>query len=95
MNQCAAHPISPPRVVPSLYFPALFQARLQRGNILLKQGSTQEAREDFEAVVRVKVLNLSLLTISSYFGSLTEQCIWLFFFFSCSAHQITKKLRSS
>ncbi len=28
-----------------------FQARLQRGNILLKQGSTQEAREDFQAVV--------------------------------------------
>lgn len=28
-----------------------FQARLQRGNILLKQGSTQDAREDFEAVV--------------------------------------------
>lgn len=28
-----------------------FQARLQRGNILLKQGNTQEAREDFEAVV--------------------------------------------
>lgn len=28
-----------------------FQARLQRGNILLKQGSTEDAREDFEAVV--------------------------------------------
>lgn len=27
------------------------QARLQRGNILLKQGNTQEAREDFEEVV--------------------------------------------
>uniref|UniRef100_A0A669BV21 DnaJ homolog subfamily C member 3 n=1 Tax=Oreochromis niloticus TaxID=8128 RepID=A0A669BV21_ORENI len=30
--------------------PDFLAARLQRGNILLKQGSTQEAREDFEAV---------------------------------------------
>lgn len=30
-----------------------FKARLQRGNILLKQGSTQDARQDFEAVVRL------------------------------------------
>lgn len=37
-----------------------FQARLQRGNILLKQGNTQEAREDFEAVVSFKFLNLLL-----------------------------------
>ncbi|MGH0186267.1 UNVERIFIED_CONTAM: hypothetical protein FKN15_020960 [Acipenser sinensis] len=29
----------------------LIVARLQRGNILLKQGSAQEAREDFEAVL--------------------------------------------
>lgn len=33
------------------------QARLQRGNILLKQGNTQEAREDFEAVVGFILLN--------------------------------------
>uniref|UniRef100_A0A669CAL0 DnaJ (Hsp40) homolog, subfamily C, member 3b n=1 Tax=Oreochromis niloticus TaxID=8128 RepID=A0A669CAL0_ORENI len=31
--------------------PDFLAARLQRGNILLKQGSTQEAREDFEAVI--------------------------------------------
>ncbi|XP_013769246.1 dnaJ homolog subfamily C member 3b isoform X1 [Pundamilia nyererei] len=31
--------------------PDFLAARLQRGNILLKQGSTQEAREDFEAVL--------------------------------------------
>lgn len=30
-----------------------FQARIQRGNILLKQGNTQEARDDFQAVVRL------------------------------------------
>ncbi|XP_061618977.1 dnaJ homolog subfamily C member 3b isoform X2 [Phyllopteryx taeniolatus] len=30
----------------------LSQARLQRGNILLKQGNAQEARDDFEAVLR-------------------------------------------
>lgn len=33
------------------------QARLQRGNILLKQGNTQEAREDFEAVVGFTLLH--------------------------------------
>uniref|UniRef100_A0A3Q4G3S4 DnaJ (Hsp40) homolog, subfamily C, member 3b n=1 Tax=Neolamprologus brichardi TaxID=32507 RepID=A0A3Q4G3S4_NEOBR len=32
--------------------PDFLAARLQRGNILLKQGSTQEAREDFEAVLQ-------------------------------------------
>uniref|UniRef100_A0A8C7W2X4 DnaJ (Hsp40) homolog, subfamily C, member 3b n=1 Tax=Oncorhynchus mykiss TaxID=8022 RepID=A0A8C7W2X4_ONCMY len=31
--------------------PDFLAARLQRGNIFLKQGNTQEAREDFEAVV--------------------------------------------
>ncbi|XP_028853777.1 dnaJ homolog subfamily C member 3b [Denticeps clupeoides] len=31
--------------------PDFLAARLQRGNILLKQGSTQEAREDFQAVL--------------------------------------------
>uniref|UniRef100_A0A7N8WU37 DnaJ (Hsp40) homolog, subfamily C, member 3b n=1 Tax=Mastacembelus armatus TaxID=205130 RepID=A0A7N8WU37_9TELE len=31
--------------------PDFLAARLQRGNILLKQGNTQEAREDFEAVI--------------------------------------------
>lgn len=37
----------------SLQLPPCFQARLQRGNILLKQGNTQEAREDFETVVNL------------------------------------------
>ncbi|XP_038126260.1 dnaJ homolog subfamily C member 3b [Cyprinodon tularosa] len=32
--------------------PDFLPARLQRGNILLKQGNTQEAREDFEMVLR-------------------------------------------
>ncbi|XP_029931960.1 dnaJ homolog subfamily C member 3b [Myripristis murdjan] len=32
--------------------PDFLAARLQRGNILLKQGNTQEAREDFEAVLQ-------------------------------------------
>ncbi|KAM8899440.1 dnaJ homolog subfamily C member 3b [Spinachia spinachia] len=32
--------------------PDFLAARLQRGNILLKQGSTQEASEDFEAVLQ-------------------------------------------
>ncbi|XP_014382449.1 dnaJ homolog subfamily C member 3-like [Alligator sinensis] len=32
--------------------PDFLAARLQRGNILLKQGHTQEARQDFEAVLR-------------------------------------------
>uniref|UniRef100_A0A9J7Z6F4 DnaJ (Hsp40) homolog, subfamily C, member 3b n=2 Tax=Cyprinus carpio TaxID=7962 RepID=A0A9J7Z6F4_CYPCA len=32
--------------------PDFLAARLQRGNILLKQGSTQEAREDFQAVLK-------------------------------------------
>ncbi|KAM7366336.1 hypothetical protein PAMP_015784 [Pampus punctatissimus] len=32
--------------------PDFLAARLQRGNILLKQGNTQEAREDFESVVQ-------------------------------------------
>uniref|UniRef100_A0AAR2L8W3 DnaJ (Hsp40) homolog, subfamily C, member 3b n=1 Tax=Pygocentrus nattereri TaxID=42514 RepID=A0AAR2L8W3_PYGNA len=31
--------------------PDFLAARIQRGNILLKQGNTQEAREDFEAVL--------------------------------------------
>lgn len=32
--------------------PDFLAARIQRGNILLKQGNTQEAREDFEAVLQ-------------------------------------------
>lgn len=36
---------------PPEHAPSALQARLQRGNILLKQGHTQEARQDFEAVV--------------------------------------------
>lgn len=32
--------------------PDFLAARLQRGNILLKQGNTQEARQDFEAVLQ-------------------------------------------
>uniref|UniRef100_A0A672ZKK7 DnaJ homolog subfamily C member 3-like n=1 Tax=Sphaeramia orbicularis TaxID=375764 RepID=A0A672ZKK7_9TELE len=36
--------------------PDFLAARLQRGNILMKQGNTQEAREDFEAVVRFTAL---------------------------------------
>uniref|UniRef100_A0A3Q3WW20 J domain-containing protein n=1 Tax=Mola mola TaxID=94237 RepID=A0A3Q3WW20_MOLML len=32
--------------------PDFLAARLQRGNILLKQGNTQEAREDFQAVLQ-------------------------------------------
>uniref|UniRef100_A0A673GV67 Claudin-15-like n=1 Tax=Sinocyclocheilus rhinocerous TaxID=307959 RepID=A0A673GV67_9TELE len=35
--------------------PDFLAARLQRANILLKQGSTQEAREDFQAVVTVEM----------------------------------------
>uniref|UniRef100_A0A4W5KP54 DnaJ (Hsp40) homolog, subfamily C, member 3b n=1 Tax=Hucho hucho TaxID=62062 RepID=A0A4W5KP54_9TELE len=34
--------------------PDFLAARLQRGNIFLKQGNTQEAREDFEAVVNIE-----------------------------------------
>lgn len=40
------------------------QARLQRGNILLKQGNTQEAMEDFEAVVSLSRKTSSVLPLS-------------------------------
>uniref|UniRef100_A0A672R3K9 DnaJ homolog subfamily C member 3-like n=1 Tax=Sinocyclocheilus grahami TaxID=75366 RepID=A0A672R3K9_SINGR len=42
--------------------PDFLAARLQRGNILLKQGNTEEAREDFLAVVNSKTLMLSMLS---------------------------------
>lgn len=46
--------LNPDRPSPRLLLPP--QARLQRGNILLKQGNTQEAREDFEAVVSLRTI---------------------------------------
>uniref|UniRef100_A0A665V8W3 DnaJ homolog subfamily C member 3-like n=1 Tax=Echeneis naucrates TaxID=173247 RepID=A0A665V8W3_ECHNA len=39
--------------------PDFMAARLQRGNILLKQGNTQEAKEDFNVVVSLCFLNPS------------------------------------
>uniref|UniRef100_A0A669CTS6 DnaJ (Hsp40) homolog, subfamily C, member 3b n=1 Tax=Oreochromis niloticus TaxID=8128 RepID=A0A669CTS6_ORENI len=46
--------------------PDFLAARLQRGNILLKQGSTQEAREDFEAVVGfISILVIKGITMIS------------------------------
>uniref|UniRef100_A0A8C8C265 J domain-containing protein n=1 Tax=Oncorhynchus tshawytscha TaxID=74940 RepID=A0A8C8C265_ONCTS len=43
--------------------PDFLAARLQRGNILLKQGNTQDAREDFETVVR-KIHTTDLTSLS-------------------------------
>uniref|UniRef100_A0A8C7P8G5 DnaJ (Hsp40) homolog, subfamily C, member 3b n=1 Tax=Oncorhynchus mykiss TaxID=8022 RepID=A0A8C7P8G5_ONCMY len=43
--------------------PDFLAARLQRGNILLKQGNTQDAREDFETVVR-KIHTTELTSLS-------------------------------
>ena len=40
------------------------QARLQRGNILLKQGNTQEAMEDFEAVVSLSRKTSAVLPLN-------------------------------
>uniref|UniRef100_A0A8C6UHK2 DnaJ (Hsp40) homolog, subfamily C, member 3b n=1 Tax=Neogobius melanostomus TaxID=47308 RepID=A0A8C6UHK2_9GOBI len=45
--------------------PDFLAARLQRGNILLKQGNTQEAMEDFEIVVSLISLFTFLLKASS------------------------------
>lgn len=84
-----------------------FQARLQRGNILLKQGNTQEAREDFEAVVSLSpkplLLSFSVFCLKQQFdkimhvikGGIYRFFFVVVFFFSCTAPQTTKKLRNS
>lgn len=59
---------------PCLFITLHFQARLQRGNILLKQGSTQEAREDFEAVVSLKS-HLSFIVLQNKNTILKEKCL--------------------
>uniref|UniRef100_A0A674BJH5 DnaJ (Hsp40) homolog, subfamily C, member 3b n=1 Tax=Salmo trutta TaxID=8032 RepID=A0A674BJH5_SALTR len=59
--------------------PDFLAARLQRGNIFLKQGNTQEAREDFEAVVSLdnsispSLLNVILNTFINLWCTILQQ----------------------
>lgn len=69
-----------------------FQARLQRGNILLKQGNTQEAREDFDAVVGL-ITGYPCVCVCQNKASHYRRNLPAFF--SCSGPRATKKLRTS
>ena len=40
-----------------------WQARIQRGNVLLKQGNLKEAQEDFQKVVSIVQLTLDIIII--------------------------------
>uniref|UniRef100_A0A8C2ED34 DnaJ homolog subfamily C member 3 n=1 Tax=Cyprinus carpio TaxID=7962 RepID=A0A8C2ED34_CYPCA len=58
--------------------PDFLAARLQRGNILLKQGSTQEAREDFQAVLKRSPNHEEAHDQLSKAEDLSLACLWRF-----------------